>query len=210
MVTLRSEQPSKSREGYLHAVGTSVVMVELLDAVKKIWLVEVAIPNPELVGGSEFELLQLTESALVMSRHKTLAQVSVESEREFQRLVTEREKGDLFYEPRADSLYVWELETGREISGTGYRDYHKSTNLYVTRDLAVLGACEEILRYYGDGYWSKEYREKLQAQMAAGKHEEAMGEWSSRHQALRFVIRNVEVRASSEPYKISVVEPKES
>jgi hypothetical protein len=146
-------------------------------------------------------------SLLHADRGCTLAIVSKESEKEFARLTAERKKGDLLYEPRAESLYVWQLETDREHVGHGYRDRSKHTDLYSTRDLAVRGACQEILRYWGDGSWSSEYREKLLAQMAAGQHEEAMVDFSTHHQALRFDIRAVEVRASAEPYEISEYKP---
>jgi hypothetical protein len=136
-----------------------------------------------------------------VTREATLAIISTESEKAHRALLERKEKGDLFYEPRPESAYVWELETDREHVGMGYRDRHKHTTLFVTRGLAFQAACEEILRYYGDGYWSEEYREKLKTQMADGKHEEAAMEWSSRHGALRFTVRSIEVRASAEPYK---------
>lgn len=137
-----------------------------------------------------------------MTREATLTTIADESEKAHQALLERQKKGDLFYEPRAESAYVWELETDREHVGMGYRDRHKHTTLFVTKHLAFWGACEEILRYYGDGYWSEEYREKLKTQMAEGKYEEAAAEWSTRHGALRFTVRSIEVRASAVPYKI--------
>jgi hypothetical protein len=93
-----------------------------------------------------------------MTREETLATVAAESEKEFRRLTKEREKGDLFYEPRAESVFVWKLVTEREVVGMGYRDRHTYRELFATRDLAVLSACYEILKYWGDGLWSEEYR----------------------------------------------------
>jgi hypothetical protein len=68
MPSLRTEQASGSRAGYLHTPGTPVAVLELLDASKMIWLVEVALPNPDLVGGAEYECLELPSSALVFDK----------------------------------------------------------------------------------------------------------------------------------------------
>jgi hypothetical protein len=138
-------------------------------------------------------------------RKNTLAIVSSESRAEFERLVKERKKGDLLYEPWEESLYVWELEIDREHVFMGGRNRHKWTDLYVTRDLAIKGACVEILKYWGDGCWSEDYRKRLEKQMAAGEYEKAMEEFTSHYhyQALGFTIRPVEVKATSKLHEIS-------
>ena len=131
-----------------------------------------------------------------MNREKTAQIVLAESREEHARRLKQRAEDELRYDPRPDSLYVWELEIGREDVGYGYTRRHTYTMLFATRQAAVLEACEEILRYYGDGYWSQEYREKIQAQMAAGEHEKAIDQWQTHHGGARsFNIRRVEVRA---------------
>lgn len=135
----------------------------------------------------------------------TLHIVASESEAEFKRLTRRRKKGELLYEPRKASLYVWELEITRHDQWMGGQSNHTWSNLYVTRDLAVMGACEEILRSYGS--WREDERKKLKEQMATGKHEEALEEHMRYYQNLRFEIKSTEVRASSVPYEISEYKP---
>ena len=68
MPHLRNAQPSTSRLGYTHAPGTPVALLELLDVDNLVWLVEVALPRPDLVGDAEYECLELPAAALVFDR----------------------------------------------------------------------------------------------------------------------------------------------
>ena len=63
MAHLRAARQSERRE-YEHPAGAPVMIHELVDAEKMIFLAELAIPNVALVGEHEFEVLELPASAI--------------------------------------------------------------------------------------------------------------------------------------------------
>lgn len=67
---LRIDLKSSLREGYIMKAGTAVVLLELVDPdpTKLVWLVEVALPRPDLIGGTEFEVLELSARDLTFPR----------------------------------------------------------------------------------------------------------------------------------------------
>ena len=68
MPFLRDAQPSESRKEYTHAAETQVALLELLDEKNLVWLVEVPLPRPDLIGDAEYECLELPASSLVFDK----------------------------------------------------------------------------------------------------------------------------------------------
>lgn len=59
MPRLKDELRSECRPGYVYPTGSPVILHELLDEERLIWLAELALPKPELVGGFEYEVLEV-------------------------------------------------------------------------------------------------------------------------------------------------------
>ena len=64
MARLRIPQRSERRPDFVHPRGAQVVVHELLDASPLIFLAELAVPNVQLLGGAEYELLELPADAI--------------------------------------------------------------------------------------------------------------------------------------------------
>lgn len=62
--TLGTTLPSVYRDGYEHVVGTPLVLVEALDPERRVWVVELRVPDPTLEGGAWYEFLELDLSQI--------------------------------------------------------------------------------------------------------------------------------------------------
>lgn len=55
--------PSAARHGYTHPIGTVAVLVEPLD--DGVWIVELRVPDKELVGGAWYDTVAMPIAAIV-------------------------------------------------------------------------------------------------------------------------------------------------
>lgn len=64
-IRFRTKKPIRGDSGEIRPAGSDVVLVELLDEKKNVWLVEVRVPNPSLLGGASYDLAQVELSDLL-------------------------------------------------------------------------------------------------------------------------------------------------
>lgn len=122
-----------------------------------------------------------------MMRGEALILLGAHSEAEYRRLLDLHEKDKIFYTPNQSDLHVWELEVSR--------DQRTYTRLFVTKDIALRWAAEDIKPKHI--VWDSGYtlNEKLFKWYNEGKYEEIV-EWINQHYAnTQYRLRSVVVSA---------------
>jgi hypothetical protein len=94
--------------------------------------------------------------------------------------------------PNPSSLFVWELHIVASEPRMGSTQRWEWTRLYVTQGAAERGACEEIIKSFGD--WSS-FQEKYKKMLAEGKYSEVLEDYGNKFSERTFRIRCVEVVA---------------
>ena len=138
-----------------------------------------------------------------VNRQEVLAILAYESDQEYARLCERRKADELFYVPNPNDLHVWQLTIDRVHVGMGYRHPTTNTILFLSRELAVRYACDDIYKsriVSDNGYI---YDKKLKALYDGGSFEELF-EAAYYYSDLSFKIHLTTVKSTAELTSISI------